>query len=114
MMPRYVLLAHDHPFPHWDLMLDAGGILRTWRLNAIPEIGHPAAAEPIGDHRMAFLDYEGPVSGDRGVVKMEDAGTFEWRNDRPDMVQVSIDGKKLQGMLEISPKSDHWICRLTR
>ena len=27
-MPRYVILEHDHPVLHWDLMLEAGGVLQ--------------------------------------------------------------------------------------
>ena len=65
-MPRYVILDHDHPSRHWDFMLESGGVLRTWRLLAEPTAGGPIAAEPLGDHRIAYLDYEGPLSGDRG------------------------------------------------
>ena len=35
-MPRFVILEHDHPVVHWDLMLEAGEALRTWRLAAPP------------------------------------------------------------------------------
>src|SRR5580765_3650553 len=38
-MPRYVILAHDHPFPHWDLMLERDASLRTWRLATLPKAG---------------------------------------------------------------------------
>lgn len=80
-MPRFVILEHDHPFPHWDLMLEAGGTLRTWRLLAEPLPGRTVEAEALGDHRLAYLDYEGPVSGNRGCVRRWDAGTFEWVED---------------------------------
>lgn len=34
-------------------------------------------AERIGDHRLAYLDYTGPVSGGRGQVTRWDAGAYE-------------------------------------
>src|SRR4051794_31238897 len=76
-MPRFVILEHDHPHLHWDLMLEAGPVLRTWRLAEPPQPGRAVAAEPIADHRRLYLDYEGPVSGDRGRVKRWDWGTYE-------------------------------------
>jgi len=75
-MSRYVILTHDHPFPHWDLMLEDGGTLRTWRLLSEPGAGRVVPAERLGDHRLAYLDYEGPVSGGRGVVARWDHGTY--------------------------------------
>ena len=76
-MPRFVILEHDHPFLHWDLMLEAGAVLQTWRLAAAPDVGvAPIEATALGDHRALYLDYEGPVSGKRGTVKRWDAGVF--------------------------------------
>ncbi|MFO1094461.1 MAG: DNA polymerase ligase N-terminal domain-containing protein [Planctomycetaceae bacterium] len=75
-MPRYVILTHDHPFPHWDLMLESGGVLRTWRLLNEPATGRRVPAERLADHRLKYLDYEGPVSGGRGIVARWDYGTY--------------------------------------
>lgn len=75
-MPRFVILTHDHPFLHWDLMLEADGTLHTWRLLDEPRPDVPIRAEALPDHRIAYLDYEGPVSRGRGNVTRWDAGTF--------------------------------------
>ncbi len=77
-MPRFVILEHDYPHLHWDLMLEDGDVLRTWRLSAPPEPGVGVDAEPSFDHRLIYLDYEGPISDGRGNVKRHDKGTFEW------------------------------------
>lgn len=74
-MPRFVILEHDHPVLHWDLLLEAGDVLHTWRLVAPPG-AEPIEATALGDHRRMYLDYEGPVSGQRGTVRRHDAGTF--------------------------------------
>jgi hypothetical protein len=111
-MPRYVILRHDHPALHWDLMLEAGGMLRTWRLAAPPEPGVSIAAEPIGDHRTLYLDYEGPVSGGRGTVQRWDAGTFTGEVDAPDALTVRLEGQRLRGRLTLGrADSGEWQCR---
>lgn len=76
-MPRYVILTHDHPFLHWDFMLEGDGVLRTWRLLEEPVAGRTVRAEALPDHRDAYLDYEGPVSGGRGSVVQWDHGTYD-------------------------------------
>ncbi|HMC65727.1 MAG TPA: DNA polymerase ligase N-terminal domain-containing protein [Gemmataceae bacterium] len=96
-MPCFVILEHDHPFLHWDLMLETGDVLRTWRLLEAPEPGKTIAAEALGDHRRMYLDYEGPVSGGRGRVKRWDAGSFEWTKDQLNQVVIRLAGQRLRG-----------------
>ena len=100
-MPRFVILEHDWPRRHWDLMLEAGGRLRTWRLTAPLAAGAEVEAEPIGDHRVHYLDYEGPVSGNRGSVVRWDQGDFEWRRNDSESVAVNLAGLRCRGTLEI-------------
>jgi hypothetical protein len=97
-MPRFVILEHDHPQLHWDLMLETGSVLRTWRLAEPPVEGKPILATAIGDHRSFYLDYEGPVSGDRGCVVRWDSGTYEAMVSTEDEVQVRLLGRKLAGI----------------
>src|SRR5438105_1964279 len=109
-MPRFVLLAHDHPFVHWDLMLEAGSALRTWRLHALPRVGIAVVAESLGEHRLAYLDYEGPVSGGRGTVKRVDSGDFEWVVNELDCVELRITGNQLRGRLRLARDLAGWKC----
>jgi hypothetical protein len=101
-MPRYVILEHDFPARHWDFMLESGAVLRTWRLAEPPRPGASVAAEPSFDHRPAYLDYEGPVSGDRGTVTRWDAGTFCWE-EVAEGVAVRLDGQRLRGPARVEP-----------
>lgn len=71
---RFVILEHDHPFLHWDLMIEQAGALKTWRLLEQPVPGKWLAAEGLPDHRTAYLSYEGEVSGNRGMVKRLTSG----------------------------------------
>jgi len=118
-MPRFVILQHDHPELHWDLMLQAGDKLRTWRLAQAPDKpGAEIVATAIGDHRLMYLDYEGPVSGGRGCVVGWDKGTY-WeeipRTVRSDQrVVVGLTGERVHGKAVLERISeDRWIFQLT-
>ncbi|MEN1679237.1 MAG: DNA polymerase ligase N-terminal domain-containing protein [Planctomycetota bacterium] len=102
-MPRYVLLRHECPpdyrdGPHWDLMLEYAGVLRTWSLLTLPSawadgVGEAEVrADRLPDHRIAYLDYEGEVSGNRGHVKRIGTGEFQWQIDEADRVEVTTTG----------------------
>lgn len=84
-------------------MLEDGGVLLTWQLDACPaESGpFPIAARRIGDHRKAYLNYEGPVSGDRGTVTRVDSGTFEFLARTSGLIEIMLSGGKLAGPFAI-------------
>jgi hypothetical protein len=97
-VPRFVLLEHDHPVLHWDLMLEAGDILQTWRLAAAPAESQVVEAAALGDHRRLYLDYEGPVSGNRGSVRRWDAGNFiEMAGSTRQVRLLQFDGTNVTG-----------------
>lgn len=96
-MPRFVILEHDYPHLHYDLMLEVGDVLRTWRLAKISDQQQPIKAESLGDHRKMYLDYEGPVSGNRGQVKRWDTGTFAWLEESTDRFVVRLEGQRCSG-----------------
>ncbi len=84
-MPRFVVLLHESSRnTHWDLMLETSDQLTTWE---IPPACKPDAlgllesfccrVTPLPDHRIAYLDYEGPVSRNRGTVRRLDVGIYE-------------------------------------
>ncbi|MCR9231890.1 MAG: hypothetical protein NXI29_12835 [bacterium] len=107
-MQQYVILRHDHPELHWDLMLEEGDVLKTWRLPQPPEID-PASdetsldltAEALPDHRLVYLEYEGPVSGDRGEVSRWDRGTFTLLERSEDQLVALLTGEELAGRLTL-------------
>jgi DNA polymerase Ligase (LigD) len=112
-MPRFVVLTHDHPLLHWDFMLEQGGKLRTWRLAHAPDAGGPIEAEALVDHRLAYFDYEGPVSGGRGHVTRWDRGEYETVKSSPTRVVMRLAGERLCGeaVLEQSEASANWTFR---
>jgi hypothetical protein len=106
-VPRFVLLHHalpDSP-PHFDLMLERGDALATWRIPAplrdLPPEG--AAAVPLGDHRLHYLTYEGDIGGGRGTVTRVDEGTYTAEAWEAERVTVTLKGRSAAGRLELSP-----------
>ena len=112
-MPRFVILEHDHPVLHCDLMLEAGEVLQTWRLPRPPEPGLMMEATALGDHRPAYLAYEGPVSGNRGTVKRWDAGDFEEAADSTAITRcVLLNGQRVQGRMVLAQGAGaKWLIR---
>ena len=100
-MPRFVILEHDHPDRHWDLMLEAGETLQTWRLSALPEVGQAVRAERSFDHRRFYLDYEGPIRDNRGHVTRQECGTFDWEIVEEGRTVVRLKGMRLVGLLRL-------------
>jgi hypothetical protein len=113
-MPRFVVLEHDHPTLHWDLMIEHGAALKTWRLAVPPEKkGEPIEALPLGDHRLTYLDYEGPVSGDRGNVKKWDEGSYSDLGVREGQaLHVLLEGKRLHGVAVLERHRAEWFFRI--
>ena len=106
VMPRFVVLKHDHPFLHWDLMLETGDVLRTWRLLEEPNRKKRIAADLLPNHRLKYLDYEGPVSGNRGSVSRWDAGEFEVLEANAARLDVRFCGQKLSGNVVLEADDD--------
>lgn len=99
---RYVVLYHETPVGaardnHWDLMLETGRALRTWALSCEPRDNVAIDAEQLADHRVEYLDYEGPISGDRGSVTRWDAGTFEIVSETDIELVLELCGQRLMG-----------------
>jgi hypothetical protein len=135
-MPRFVLLYHECPPSyerpsHWDFMLESGDALRTWALPQLPQAWHKAhattttlqevcppllhenvvPADQLADHRLAYLDQEGPLSGERGHVQRIDAGTFTTQLESADRFDFTLVGNVLQGRVSLhraSPNDAQW------
>ena len=96
---RYVILAHQtHDGLHWDLMLEWGDILKTWSLAQEPDrYSTTLIGTPLPDHRILYLDYEGPISGNRGEVRRWDTGRFTLIAETSKTWTIEFDGERLRG-----------------
>lgn len=94
-------VIHEHTQSgqtHWDLMLERGNVLQTWRLDKAPyENPDIILAEKICDHDKKFLSYDGPVNNGLGNVKMIDVGIFQIIQESESRIQFNLSGKNLSG-----------------
>ena len=60
-------------------MLETGSVLSAWSIPPQCPAGtsFTCPATPLPDHRTHYLDYEGEVTGNRGMVVRIDTGTYE-------------------------------------
>lgn len=119
-MPRFVVLRHELPPTaarsgvHWDLMLEHEGkpgtaSLRTWALEVEPAADIEIVALALADHRVEYLAYEGPVSGDRGVVERWDEGEYVLEAETDEAILFSLRGKRLVGRAKLTRNDQqHW------
>jgi hypothetical protein len=125
---------------HCDLMLEAMNALRTWAVAELPyawaataglleevrvarlgasndgrglrfAVANTVAAEELADHRLAYLEYEGPVSGDRGAVIRLDSGTFVSLQESAESWIVELTGHLIRARVTLrhnDANSSHW------
>ena len=114
-MKRFVLLLHKVPQDfgrgtHFDLMLESEVGLMTWAIERIPRPAETIEAMKLPDHRVEYLDYEGPVSKNRGVVTRVDSGRFEYLQATSDRIDVAMFGTKLTGRASLRQVcGDNWL-----
>lgn len=98
---RFALLRHELPAgherpPHFDLLLEHEGIAWTWELGQLPVawckqgVEGPVAATRLPDHRLHYLEYEGPISGDRGWVTRLAGGACHWVNSAGEALRAQL------------------------
>lgn len=111
MSSRFVILHHLlDDSEHWDLMLEQGEVLLTWQLLRDPTdpSNFPIPALRIGDHRKAYLNYEGLVTGNRGTVRRVDSGTVEFEENTPQYHRVVLHGDRLRGTFLLRQQIEDW------
>jgi hypothetical protein len=103
---------------HWDFLIEIPDQARlaAWRLAENP-VGRTeaVAAERIADHRRVYLDYEGPISGDRGSVRRVDRGDSVSHAYTQDRLVAELRGTGLCGVYElVSVDAGQWHFRRAR
>ena len=138
---QWVLLHHQVDGPigdrgdHFDFMLSPVGSLSentgseksssedpghlwTWAIPVNPlELSLPqeCIAERLPDHRLAYLEYEGPISGNRGHVQRVASGTYEvvsWSEERIELrlqcIATSPTGHDDLFLVSLSRQGEIW------
>ena len=107
---QFVVLYHESPpghdrSNHWDLMFEQDNTLATWALDEMLQPGVSIEAIKLAPHRLDYLQYEGPVSGDRGSVSRVLEGTYRWKPGCDGQVALlDVDAETWQ--VELQQRSD--------
>jgi hypothetical protein len=126
-MHRFVLLYHDCPPgfikpSHWDFMLEADGVLKTWELRELPLSWHETlgqtqsgvnravVATQLADHRRDYLTYEGPLTENRGNVTRIAEGTFLEGEVNDSSLTVTLFSPTVRGVVVLIriAETDEW------
>jgi hypothetical protein len=105
MSDSFVIHLHrGHGADHYDLMIRQGPVLATWQLWSCPAglaEGEALPARKIHDHRLAYLDSQGPVSGGRGRVARFDRGACRLQQAHDTHWVLDFQGERLAGRYEL-------------
>lgn len=115
--PRYAFQHHDASSEHYDLRLEAEGVLLSWAVPKGPSTDprQKRLAVRTEDHPVDYLDFEGTIPADEyggGAVIVWDIGT--WENlttdddDEPVAVADAVDGGHLTFRIEGQKLSGGW------
>jgi hypothetical protein len=117
-MPRFVILQHASPHGlHWDFMLEMGTALASWALAQPPAASQQIPARALSEHRLAYLDYDGPISRGRGTVTRWDEGTYQIERQAEGLLVVLLSGKNLTGRATLhrtGADPDQWVFSLEK
>lgn len=85
-MSEFVILFHRMPelakrTDHWDLMIQRDDSLVTWALDSVPVAGVDIKAVRLTNHRLEYLNFQGPLTGERGEVTQFAKGNCKWLAD---------------------------------
>lgn len=106
---KFVLHRHITDNEHYDLMIDTGGILPTWRipLDSLGPLlrGDEIRCQKIHGHRRDYLDTSQPISCSAGRVELTDSGPCAIINSKDDDYTLQINGSVLSGIFIIEADS---------
>lgn len=112
--PRFVIQQHDATSMHWDVRLEAAGVLKSWAVPKGPSTDprEKRLAMPTEDHPLDYAAFEGVIPEGQygaGPVIVWDAGTFRNLTEKDGRevavdraveaghVKVFLEGRKLRG-----------------
>jgi bifunctional non-homologous end joining protein LigD len=126
---RFIVQKHDATRLHWDLRLEAEGVLKSWAVtkgpSPDPEIKRLAVRTE--DHPMGYADFEGVIPQGEyggGTVMLWDRGTWapvpgkSWRDLDKGHLHFTVEGERMKGewlliRLKKKPgeKRENWLLR---
>jgi len=88
-------------------MLEGDNHLATWWLRHVPDVVVRQPCRRLADHRLAYLEYEGPVASAGGSVSQWDSGEYEALDAGGERWRVKLTGKRLGGIATLQRLASH-------
>jgi DNA ligase D-like protein (predicted 3'-phosphoesterase) len=114
--PKFVIQKHAASTLHYDLRLEAGGVLKSWAVPKGPSTDprEKRLAMEVEDHSLGYADFEGLIGEGYGAgrVIVWDAGTYRSLTDGP--VEEALENGHLSFWLEGEKLRGGWTLRRTR
>ncbi|GGD31290.1 DNA ligase D [Croceicoccus pelagius] len=126
---RFIVQKHDATRLHWDLRLEADGVLKSWAVTKgpSPDPDIKRLAVRTEDHPMSYAEFEGLIPKDEyggGTVMLWDKGTWQpiagksWKDIDKGHLHFSLDGERMKGewlLIRLKPrpgeKRENWLLR---
>lgn len=126
---RFIVQKHNATRLHWDLRLEADGVLKSWAVTKgpSPDPDIKRLAVRTEDHPMAYADFEGIIPKGEyggGTVMLWDRGTWEpvegksWKDIDKGHLHFTLEGERMKGewlliRLRKKPgeKRENWLLR---
>lgn len=98
----FVVQEHHSRRLHFDFRLEKDGVLKSWAVpKGIPESpDQKRLAVQVEDHPIDYAGFEGTIPEGQygaGSVKIWDKGSYEVKVWEENMIEVTLDGKRLNG-----------------
>ncbi len=82
--------------------------LRAWE---VPSDWHNMPIQTVQElplHRVEYLEYEGPISGDRGVVRRIARGNYQLLEENATCVRYNLQSEQFSGTITLTRCEQDW------
>ena len=126
---RFIVQKHDATRLHWDLRLEADGVLKSWAVTKgpSPDPDIKRLAVRTEDHPLSYAEFEGTIPKGEyggGTVMLWDRGTWapvegkSWRDLDKGHLHFTVEGERMKGewlLIRLKPrpgeKRENWLLR---